>query len=141
MVEPTPLDRPALEAGGPRNEPPSAGASPVVAPPAGQPPPAEGSPTPVPPWRPWTAPAALFAGLVLALLGGLVIDIPAVALGVKVSTSHTPPGVAIANTLVLDIAFVLAAVYFAHLGGRAVSAWQFGLRAPTVRWRSAVGMI
>jgi uncharacterized protein len=136
MVEPTPLERPALEPAGPRDEPP-----PVVSPPAGRPPRAEGSPTPIPRWPPWTAPLALVVGLVLAGLGGVLVDIPALALGVKVSTSHVPPGLAIAGTFVQDLGFVLAAVYCAHLGGRAVAAWQFGLRRPTVSWQSAVGMI
>ncbi len=43
-----------------------------------------------------------------------------------------PPGLTIADTVVQDVAFVLAAVFFAQLGGRSVSAWQFGLR-PTRR--------
>jgi uncharacterized protein len=140
MVEPTPLERPALEAPGPRNEPAPAGAPPV-APRAGQPPRAEGSPTPVPRWPPWTAPLALVAGLVLAGLGGLVVDIPALALGVKVSTSHVPPGLAIADTFVQDLAFVLAAVFCARLGGQVVAAWQFGMRRPAVSWRAAVGLV
>ena len=40
-----------------------------------------------------------------------------------------------------DVAFVLAAVYCAQLGGRTVRAWQFGLRPPRAGWRSAAGMI
>jgi membrane protease YdiL (CAAX protease family) len=83
----------------------------------------------------------LIAGLVLAALGGLVVDLPALALGVKVSSSHTPPGLAIADTFVQDLAFVLAAVYCARLGGRVVRAWQLGLRSPGVGWRSAAGMV
>jgi membrane protease YdiL (CAAX protease family) len=92
-------------------------------------------------WPPWMAPVALIGGLVLAAVGGLVVDLPAMALGVSITTSHTPPGIAIADTFVQDVAFVLAAVYCAQLGGRAVRAWQFGLRPPRVRWRRAVGMI
>jgi uncharacterized protein len=141
MVEPTPLERGALEAPAPRDEPPPPGASPVVGSPAGQPPRAEGSSPPVPPWPPWTAPLALFGALVLAAVGGLVVDVPALALGVKVATSHLPPGLAIADTFVQDLAFVLAAVYCAQLGGRAVAGWQFGLRRPSVSWGSAVGMV
>jgi membrane protease YdiL (CAAX protease family) len=87
------------------------------------------------------APVALIGGLVLAAVGGLVVDLPAVALGVSITTSHTPPGIAIADTFVQDVAFVVAAVFCAQLGGRAVHAWQFGLRPPRVRWRRAVGMI
>ena len=65
-------------------------------------------------WRPWTAPVALIGGLVLAAIGGLLVDIPAFALGVKITSSHTPPGLAIADTFVQDVAFVLAAVYCAQ---------------------------
>jgi uncharacterized protein len=90
-------------------------------------------------WSPWRAPAALVVGLAVAVVGGLLVDIPAVALGVKVTTSHVPPGLEILDTAVQDGAFVLAAVFFAQLGGRAVAAWQFGLR-PTPLWR-AVGLV
>jgi uncharacterized protein len=86
-------------------------------------------------WPPWTAPAALVGGLVLAAVGALLVDIPALAFGVNVSASHVPPGLEIADTVVQDGAFVLAPVFFAQLGGRAVSAWQFGLR-PTRSWRA-----
>jgi membrane protease YdiL (CAAX protease family) len=108
-----------------------------------QPPPAHPlePPTPprseraVPPWPPWTAPAALVCGLLLAAVGGLLVDIPALALGVSITASHVPPGLEIADTAVQDAAFVLSAVFFAQLGGRAVAAWQFGLR-PTRLWRA-----
>jgi len=105
--------------------------------------PPEGDPTHSPDtgWRPWTAPLALVAGLVLAALGGLVVDLPALLFGVEITSSHTPPGLSIADTFVQDIAFVLAAVLCAHIGGRAVRAWQLGLRPPGVGWRSAVRMI
>lgn len=86
-------------------------------------------------WPPWTAPAALLGGLVLAAVGALLVDIPALALGVKVTSSHVPPGLEIADTAVQDGAFVLVAVFFAQLGGRGVSASQLGLR-PTRLWRA-----
>jgi membrane protease YdiL (CAAX protease family) len=92
-------------------------------------------------WPPWTAFAALVGGLVLAAVGGLAVDLPALALGVKLTSSHTPPGLAIADTFVQDLAFVAAAVYCAHIGGRAVRAWQLGLRSPGIGWRSAAGKI
>jgi membrane protease YdiL (CAAX protease family) len=93
-------------------------------------------------WSPWTAPAALFGGLVLAAVGGLIVDLPVtLAFGVKISSSHTPPGIEIADTVVQDIAFVLAAVFCAQIGGRVVRAWQFGLRPPGVGWRSATGLL
>jgi len=113
-------------------------------------PPAPGGPPPpredaegraAPSWAPWTAPVALIAALIMAALGGLVVDIPALALGANLTSSHTPPGLAIANTFVQDVAFVLAAAYCAHLGGRVVRTWQFGLRPPAAGWRSAAKMI
>jgi len=79
-------------------------------------------------WSPWTAPAALLSGVALAAVGALVIDIPALALGVKITSSHVPPGVVIADTALQDAAFVAVAVFFAQLGGRALGAWQLGLR-------------
>jgi membrane protease YdiL (CAAX protease family) len=92
-------------------------------------------------WPAWSAPIALLGGLVLAALASLIIDLPALALGVKLSSSHTPPGLTIADTFVQDLGFVLAAVYCAQLGGRAVRAWQFGLRPPSSGWPAAVLML
>jgi len=90
-------------------------------------------------WRPWTAPVALLAGLLLAAVASIVVDIPALVLGVKVTAQHTPPGITLADTFVQDVGFVVVAVWFAHLGGRVVRSWQFGLRMPGIGWRSAVG--
>jgi membrane protease YdiL (CAAX protease family) len=101
----------------------------------------EASRSPTTGWPPWTAPLALIAGLALALVGGLIVEVPALLLGAKITSSHTPPGVTIADTVIQDIGFVLVAIYFAHIGGRTVRAWQFGLRRPGVGWRSAVGLI
>jgi membrane protease YdiL (CAAX protease family) len=109
---------------------------PVLDPPEG-----DTSRSPDPGWSPWTAPLVLVAALVAAGIGGLVIDLPALALGADVTKSHTPAGLTIAGTFVQDLAFVLVAVWFARLGGRVCRAWQFGLRAPGVGWRSAAGMI
>jgi uncharacterized protein len=88
-------------------------------------------------WPWWTAPAALFGGLLLAALGGLAVDIPAAVFGVSISSSHLPGGLEIADTMVQDAAFVLAAVLFAKVGGHAVRAWQFGLQRPGIGWLSA----
>ncbi|HEY4896312.1 MAG TPA: type II CAAX endopeptidase family protein [Solirubrobacteraceae bacterium] len=101
----------------------------------------ETSHSPTTAWRPWTAPLALIAGVVLAAVGGLVVDLPALALGAEVTSSHTPPGLVILYTVVQDVAFVLAAVYCAKLAGSAVRSWQFGLRPPGVGWRSAAWMV
>ena len=92
-------------------------------------------------WPPWTAPVALIGGLVLALVGGLVVDLPALAFGVSLTSSHMPPGLTIADTIVQDVGFVFASVYCARLGARTVRSWQFGLRRPPVGWRSAGGEI
>jgi uncharacterized protein len=93
-------------------------------------------------WPAWMAPVALFGGLAVAAVGALLLDIPAALLfGVKVTSSHVPPGLSIADTLVQDIGFVIVAVYCARLGGRAVRSWQFGLRRPSVGWWAAGGLI
>jgi membrane protease YdiL (CAAX protease family) len=92
-------------------------------------------------WRPWTALIALIGGLVLAAVGGLVVDLPALAFGVKLTSSHTPPGLTILDTVVQDVAFVLAAVYCAKLGANVVRSWQFGLRRPGIGWGSSAGFV
>src|ERR1700677_2261326 len=93
-------------------------------------------------WSPWTAALALIGGIVLAAVGALIVELPATLLfGVKVTSSHTPPGLEIADTVVQDIGFVLAAVYCAQLGGRVVRAWQFGLRPPGIGWRRTGGLV
>ncbi len=71
----------------------------------------------------------------LATIGGLIVDLPALALGAKVSSSHVSPGLTIADTAVQDAGFIAVAVFFAQLGGRRVDASMFGLR-PTRFWRA-----
>ena len=87
------------------------------------------------------APAALFGGLALAALGGLIVDLPAAAFGVSITSSHIPGGLEIADTVVQDLAFVLVAVLFARMGGRVARSWQFGLRPPRMSWRRVSGLI
>ncbi len=94
-----------------------------------------GSPTTS--WPAWSAALALVGGIVLAAIGGFVVDLPALAFGVKLTSSHTPPGLAILDTVVQDVAFVLAAVYCAQMAGRTVRSWQFGLRRPARGWKHA----
>jgi membrane protease YdiL (CAAX protease family) len=86
-------------------------------------------------WPWWTAFAALFAGFVFAFIGAIVVDVPAAIFGVSLDSSNLPPGIELGDTAVQDIAFVCAAVLFAHVGVRTVRAWQFGLRRPRVPWR------
>lgn len=95
-------------------------------------------PSSVAEWSPWFAPLALIAGLVVATVGSLIVDIPAAALGVDVNAKHLAPGLVIADTAVQDAGFVAVAIFFAQIGGRAVAAAMFGLR-PTRLWR-AVGL-
>jgi uncharacterized protein len=100
-------------------------------------------------WPWWTAPAALVGGLLLAALGGLVVDIPAaLLLGTNIGASQLPGWLEILDTVVQDAGFVLAAVLLAKVGGRTVGAWQFGLQrpgtgwlGPVVGWLWAVGMM
>jgi membrane protease YdiL (CAAX protease family) len=92
-------------------------------------------------WPVWTAPAALVGGVLLAALGGLVVDVPAAIFGVSISSAHLPGWLELLDTVVQDGAFVGSAVLFAHIGGRRVRAWQFGLRPPRLRWRRAVLLI
>ncbi|HEY5046061.1 MAG TPA: type II CAAX endopeptidase family protein [Solirubrobacteraceae bacterium] len=86
-----------------------------------------------PDWPAWMAPAALFGGLVLSAVGSLIVDLPAAAFGVSITSAHVPAGLEIADTIVQDIGFVLVAIFFARMGGRAVRSWQFGLRPPRLR--------
>jgi membrane protease YdiL (CAAX protease family) len=92
-------------------------------------------------WIWWTAPLALLAGIALAAVASLLVDVPAIAFGAHVTSSHTPGGLVIADTFVQDVAFVVVAVYFAKLGGHAVRSWQFGLRAPGQGWLYAALMV
>jgi membrane protease YdiL (CAAX protease family) len=92
-------------------------------------------------WPWWMAPAALVGGLLLAAVAGLAIDIPAALLGVNITSSHLPPGLELADTIVQDCAFVGAAVLFAHVGSRSVRAWQLGLRPPRLSWRSSALLV
>jgi len=142
MEESTPIGGPttdsvlsAFGAPAPPAEPPAQ---------AAQPEPQEGDPSrsPDPGWPAWTAAVALIGGLAFSLVAGLLLDVPAALIfGVKITNENLPPGLSIADTVVQDIGFVLAAVYCAHLGGRAVRSWQFGLRRPGAGWPRAVAMI
>jgi len=92
-------------------------------------------------WPVWTAFIALIGGLVLTTVLTLVVDIPAAALGAKITGSHTPPGLTIADTFVQDVCFVVVSIWCAQLGNRKVASWQFGLRRPPAGWGRAAGWV
>lgn len=84
-------------------------------------------------WPWWSGFLALVAGLLAAAVGSLIVDVPAAALGVSITAKHVPPGIELADTVVQDLGFVLAAVALGQIGGRAMRSWQLGLRATPVR--------
>jgi len=90
--------------------------------------------SPLTSWAPWSAALALVGGFALALAAGVAVDVPAFVLGAKISGSTISPGLAVADTFVQDVAFVVAAIFCAKLGGRVARSWQFGLRRPGDGW-------
>jgi membrane protease YdiL (CAAX protease family) len=87
-----------------------------------------------PPWRAWTGPAALILAVVIALvLGSVVYVIAAIATG----HARGSAGANIVATILGDLAFVGAALFFAQLAARPTPA-QFGLRPtrllPAIGW-------
>jgi uncharacterized protein len=119
------------------------GANGAVEPPSRPPEPIEGdrSASPLPGWPWWSAFVALLGAFVLTAFAALAIDLPAVAFGVEITSSHTPPGLTIADTFVQDLAFVAAPLICAHWLTRAARPWQFGLRRPGVGWGAAAVMV
>lgn len=83
-----------------------------------------------PPWKPWTAPAALAAAFLFAILGGLVVAIVGAIFGASID--NPPPAVNIVATFVQDGAFIGAALAFAGRGGPIVPA-RLGLRPVAIR--------
>ena len=92
-------------------------------------------------WPVWSGFAVLAAALVLAAVGGLIVDIPALLLGVKISSEHTPPGLEFADTVVQDVVFVLTAIMFAQFGGRTARSWQFGFRPTPLRRAAGLAIL
>ncbi len=97
-------------------------------------PPGPGGSIPRNDWIWWMGFVGLLLALVLAVVGGLLVDIPAALLGAKIQSSNLSPGLELADTVVQDLGFVAAAVILAGSGGRVVRAWQFGLRRPRMSW-------
>jgi membrane protease YdiL (CAAX protease family) len=83
-----------------------------------------------PPWKPWTAPAALGAALLLAIFGGLVVAIVGAIFGASID--DPPPSVTIVATFVQDGAFIGSALAFAGRAGPVPPA-RFGLRPVAIR--------
>ncbi len=121
--------------------PPPPPSAPAQRPAAPEPIEGERSAAPLPGWPWWSAFLALLGAFVLTAIAALVVDLPAVALGVEITSSHTPAGLTIADTFVQDLAFVAAPLLVARMGGRAVRPWQFGLRRPGVGWGAAALMV
>jgi uncharacterized protein len=89
-----------------------------------------------PPWRVWTAPAAIVAGLGAGVIGSSLVAVIGQPSGRSIS--HPTPAVALLGDLVFDLSFVGAALYFA---GRhsTLRAPDFGFRR--VSPRIAIGAI
>jgi membrane protease YdiL (CAAX protease family) len=87
-----------------------------------------------PPWPWWTGPVALFLALAMALVAGSIVYGIAEA---TVGDAQDRPGANLAATLVGDLCFVGAALFFAQMAGR-VTPQQFGLRSfrvgPAIGW-------
>jgi membrane protease YdiL (CAAX protease family) len=90
-------------------------------------------------WPWWSGPLALLAGLAIAAIGGLIVDLPAAALGVKITSKHVPHGIELADTFVQDLGFVLAALALGRSSGSAVRSWQLGLRPTRVSTAAVLG--
>jgi uncharacterized protein len=85
---------------------------------------------PLPSWPAWSAPAAILAAFLMAIMGGVVVAIAGGLLGA--SLDHPTPAVNIAATIVQDGAFIATALLFADRFGGLVPA-QLGLRRTPLR--------
>jgi membrane protease YdiL (CAAX protease family) len=86
-------------------------------------------------WTPWSAPAALVAGLGATLVVSFLLLGIALALGGG-SAEHPPGWVNVAGLVVQDSLFAGSAVLFASMAVRA-RPWHFGLRPPASLKRAA----
>ena len=86
----------------------------------------------------WMAPAAIVLGLALGELAVIFVDAVGAAAGS--SFTHPTPAVNIVGNVVVDLSFVAAAVYLAHLRG-AVRPVDFGFRRVSLRRGFAAFMI
>jgi uncharacterized protein len=95
--------------------------------------PASGPPDDQPDWRLWMAPAAIVLGLALGEVAVIIVDVIGSAAGS--SFAHPTPAVNIIGNVVVDLAFVGAALYFAATRPP-LRASDFGFRR--VSWRRGV---
>jgi hypothetical protein len=82
-------------------------------------------------------PAAIVLGLGLGTVATILVELIGAAGGS--SLAHPSPAVSIAGDIVFDLSFVVAALYFAFLGGRASLA-DFGFRTVAIR-RAVVAFV
>lgn len=115
---------PPHDSGPPPSEPPPGASTPIPEPARPAPEVPERRPD-EPPWRIWTAPAAVVLGLALGQVAVIVVEIVGHAAGS--SFTHPTPAVSIISDVVVDLAFVAAAIYFAALHARPTPA-DFGFR-------------
>src|SRR5690348_11891143 len=88
--------------------PPPSPRKPAIAEPSAPP---TGSPDDHPDWRLWMAPAAVVLGLALGEVAVIIVDVIGSAAGS--SFAHPTPAVNIIGNVVVDLAFVAAALYLA----------------------------
>lgn len=93
----------------------------------------------VPPWRIWTVPLAVVVGGAFGALATILVAVAAHAGGGS-SLSHPAPVVNIAGSVLSDLAFVAASLYFARLHGRPRAA-DFGFRRAPPRLAGAAFVI
>jgi membrane protease YdiL (CAAX protease family) len=105
---------------------------PVPEPEIVDPPPAR-PPEDLPDWRLWMAPAAIVLGLALGEVAVIIVDVIGSAAGS--SFAHPTPAVSIIGNVVVDLAFVVSALYFAA-SRPPLRAADFGFRR--VSWRRGV---
>jgi CAAX protease family protein len=102
------------------------------------PPPGSEEPVADEPRRPglWIAPAAVLLGLCGGIFGSVLVELIGAAFGSKVA--HPTPAITILSSVVFDLAFVVAALYFVALReSRRPRGVEFGYRR--VRWGIATG--
>jgi membrane protease YdiL (CAAX protease family) len=83
-----------------------------------------------PAWGPWTAPAAILAGLGIGVLFDVLLGAFAQAGGS--SLTHPTPAVSLIGDFLFDISFVVAAVWMVARQTR-IRASDFGYRIPAVK--------